>query len=271
MKYFESTRRATEDVVGRLWPDREDAGGGAGPSVRLLDFDPDGEDKVIAAMCLPMSQLPESELLRRVRWLGTEDKRAIVSAYVGEIGNRRHKPGRAFERTGYRFEIVSDYGAFRDLQRHRMLTIEWQRLSPSLGASVPEIVVEAGLEDQFATSLERSASLYADLHQHFPEQAPYALALAFRIRYVVQLDAREAMHVAELRSAPQGHASYRKVAQEMHRLIAEQAGHRVLAESMEFVDHGDHDLERLGAERLREERRAHRGAPSDDGTRRLRT
>ena len=73
---------------------------------------------------------PRPEVLRRVRALGAEDRRAIMRAYVGERTNRRHRPGRAFERTDYRFDVVSDYGAFRDLQRHRMLTIEWQDLGP---------------------------------------------------------------------------------------------------------------------------------------------
>ena len=89
-----------------------------------------------------------------------EDRRAIVRAYVGERTNRRHRPGRAFERTDYRFEVVSDYGAFRDLQRHRMLTIEWQDLSPALGFDLPDVVVDASLGDRFRATMARSADLY---------------------------------------------------------------------------------------------------------------
>jgi hypothetical protein len=254
--YMASTRSATDDVVRRLWPDDGDPQTQATPLVRLDDWDPDGEDKVIAAMCYPHTAMPEADLLRRVRELGAEDRRVIVRAYVGERTNRRHRPGRAFERTGYRFDIQSDYGAFRDLQRHRMLTIEWQALTPDLGYDLPDIVNEAGLREEFESSLERATELYRIMVPRFPEQAPYAVALAFRIRYVMQMNAREAMHVLELRSGQQGHPVYREVVQQMHRLIAERAGHRLIADAMTFVDHEAHELERLDAERRAESRRA---------------
>ena len=253
--YLADTRARTEETVRRLWPD-DAAPDAEAPGVRLVDFDPDGEDKVVAAMCYPALALPEDEVLRRVRLLGAEERRAIVAAYVGERTNRRHRPGRAFERTAYRFDVVSDYGAFRDLQRHRMLTVEWQELGPALGYELPEVVAEAGLDQHYESSMARSAELHATLAEAFPVQAAYALALAYRIRYVMQMNAREAMHVLELRSGEQGHPAYRAVAQQMHRLIAEQAGHRLIAEAMTFVDHGATELERLGAERRAEARRS---------------
>jgi thymidylate synthase ThyX len=255
--YLAATRQQTDDVVGRLWPDRHDATGGvAAPSVQLVDFDPEGEDKVLAAMCYPYTSLSEEEVLRRVRALGAEERRAVARAYVGERGNRRHRPGRALERTGYRFDVVSDYGAFRDLQRHRMLTIEWQELGTGLGYDVPEVLADAGVGEAYETSLQRSAELYEAMVDVCPEQASYAVALAFRIRYVMQMNAREAMHLVELRSGQQGHPSYRQVAQQMHRLIDEHAGHRVIAEAMSFVDHETYELERIEAERRAESRRA---------------
>ena len=118
-----------------------------------------------------------------------------------------------------------------------MLTIEWQPLSTDLGFEVPPLVEAAGLSDRFLESLERSKSLHDALAPYFPEQSAYAVALAFNVRFVLQLNAREAMHVLELRSGPQGHPAYRRIAQEMHRLIAEQAGHRAIADAMSFVDH----------------------------------
>ena len=203
----------------------------------------------------PRTTRPEAEVLDRVRRLGAEEKRSILRAYVGERANRRHRPGRAFERTDYRFDVVTDYGAFRDLQRHRILTIEWQPLGAALGYDVPEVVAEAGLADRYVASLERSRELYEALAPGFPEQAAYAVALAYRIRYTMQMNAREAMHLLELRSGPQGHPSYRWVAQEMHRQIGERAGHRLLAEAMSHVDYGAEDLERLESERRAEQRR----------------
>ena len=250
--YLAGRRDETAALVATLWPDdaRRPAGvpGPGEQEVRLVDFDPAGEEKVLAAVCFPFSTASEETLARRIEALGPEERTALLAAYVGSRTNRRHRPGRAFERTGYRFEIVSDYGAFRDLQRHRMLTIEWQPLGTALGWRVPELVVEAGLEAPYVASLERSFALHEALLGHFPEQATYAVALGFQIRYVLQLSAREAMHVCELRSSPQGHPSYRRVVQEMHRQIATVAGHHALAAAMSFVDHSAVELGRLEAE-----------------------
>ena len=104
--------------------------------------------------------------------------------------------------------------------------------------------------------MERSAALYDALLDPFPEQAPYAVSLAYRIRFAMQMNAREAMHMLELRTSPSGHPTYRQVGQEMHRLIAEQAGHRAIAAAMSHVDHTTYELERLAAERAAEARRA---------------
>jgi thymidylate synthase ThyX len=279
--YLASTRDATARLVARLWPedapdapdapdgpDAPDApdspadgdGDGTAPEVTLLDFDPEGEDKVLAAICFSQMRCSERQALQRVRRLGHDERVALLAAYVGERRNRRHRPGRAFERTDYRFELVTDYGAFRDLQRHRMLTIEWQRLGITLGYDMPELVADAGLGQGYADAIERAEDLYRTLAPHFPEQAAYAVALAHRIRYVMQCNAREAMHLIELRSGPQGHPAYRRVAQQMHRAIAEEAGHRALAGAMAFVDHGNTELERLESERRAERRRSEKSA-----------
>ena len=150
--------------------------------------------------------------------------RARCSAdLVGERANRRHRPGRGFEALRYRFEIVSDYGAFRDLQRHRMLTVQWQALTPDLGAAVPEEVAAAGCGDAVrarARALARGVRA-ARRRAGLADAAPYALCLGYRIRYVLDLNAREAMHLIELRSGREGHPSYRAVAHEMHAQIAD--------------------------------------------------
>ncbi len=263
-EYIESTRERTASLVSRLWPelgplDAPSAGGGE-PEVRLLDFDPDGEEKVLVAACFSHLGCSEREAARRVRLLGHQDRVALLEAYVGDRRNRRHRPGRAFERTDYRFELVTDYGAFRDLQRHRMLSMEWQRLGISLGYDMPELVADAGLGQRYDEAIDRAEELYRSLVPDFPEQASYVVALAHRIRYVMQFNAREAMHLIELRSGAQGHPAYRRVAQQMHRAIAEVAGHRALAEAMTFVDHGASDLERLESERRAERRRTEKSA-----------
>jgi thymidylate synthase ThyX len=251
-EYLASTRDAMTDVADRLFADDDPE---PRPEVILVDWDPDGEDKLVAAMLYPYTHLPEDQILARVRLMPASEKLTVVRAYCGERTNRRHKPGRALERTGYRFDVLGDYGAFRDLQRHRMLTIEWQSLSPQHGYEVPEAVIDVGGLGPYEDSIARSASLYAAMAGSFPAQAPYALALAFKLRYSMQLNAREAMHMLELRTGPQGHPSYRRICQEMHRLIAVQAGHPAIAELMSYVDHQTYDLERLEAERRADARR----------------
>jgi thymidylate synthase ThyX len=250
--YLEQTRRDTAAIVDRLFGE-EDAE--AAPSVRLVDFDPDGEDKLLAAIAYSSSFLSEDQLLTRVRSLGADEKVAMLKAYVGDRTNRRHRPGRAFERLDYRFDILVDYGAFRDLQRHRMLTLEWQPLGTRHGYVRPDAVDAAGAAGVYDASMLRSAGLHDALLGRFGDQASYAVAMAYRVRFVMQLNAREAMHVLELRTAPQGHPAYRRVCQEMHRLIGEHAGHRAVAEAMSMVDHSEAELERLEAERKAEVRR----------------
>ena len=244
--YLAATRAAAERIARELLA-------GARPQscdeVTLTDFDPDGEVKVVAAALYAVSALPDGQLLAHARSLSSEQRAAVLRAYVGERGNRRHKPGRAFERTAYRFDVVADYGAFRDLQRHRLLSLEWQRLSPELGYGTPTAVTAMGAHEEWDAVMRAAADLYrviaaADLI----EVAPYILPMAYRIRFYMELNAREAMHLIELRSTPQGHPAYRRIAQRMHTLIAEQAGHRALAAAMCFVDHSEAEQGRLAAE-----------------------
>ena len=253
--YLEATRSGTARLVDRIWPDAAtDCWGDVDedqPEVTLLDFDPQGEEKILVAACFSHLDCSEREASRRVAELGHDDRVGLLRAYIGERRNRRHRPGRAFERTGYRFELITDYGAFRDLQRHRMLTMEWQRLGIALGYDMPHLVADAGLGGRYEEAIRRAEDLYRSLLPDFPEQASYAVALAHRIRYVMEFNAREAMHLIELRSGAQGHPAYRRVAQQMHRAIAD---------AMTFVDHGATDLERLDSERRAERRRAEKSA-----------
>jgi thymidylate synthase ThyX len=270
--YLATARNQMEEIAGRLFGGRagdaehgredghehghEHGHEGGGPSVQLVDFDPDAEVKLVASMLYPYTDLPDARIEDRVRAMGADQRIEIVRAYVGDRTNRRHRPGRAFERPSYRFDVLADYGAFRDLQRHRMLTIEWQPLSPRHGYTRPEAIDLAGLAEDFDDAMERSASLHDALVERFPVQAAYAVSLAYRVRFAMQVNAREAMHLIELRSTPQGHPAYRVVAQQMHRLIAEQAGHHAVAEAMRFADHSpEPSLERLDGERRAERRR----------------
>lgn len=251
--YMESTRTSMEEISEALFGSTEPA---PAADVELVEFDPDAEVRLVAAMLYAHTDLSDRQLEERARSMSVDDRLSVMRAYVGDRTNRRHKPGRALERAYYRFDVLADYGAFRDLQRHRMLTIEWQRLTANHGYDLPEAVEAAGHGGTFESAMARSAALFEAMDPHFPSQASYAVSLAYRIRFMMQFNAREAMHMIELRTTTQGHPAYRHVGQEMHRLIADQAGHKAVAEMMKFVDNSPEPaLERLDAERRAESRR----------------
>jgi thymidylate synthase ThyX len=245
ISFLERRREQTESWVARLGLDRR--GGGDAPSVELLHVD-GSEEALLASSLFEQARVPETEVLARIDVLDREERAQLLAALVGDRANRRYRPGRGFEALRYRFEVVSDYGAFRDLQRHRMLTCQWQRLSPDLGAGIPEEVREAGVGGEFERALEVSRGEYERLVEAgLDEQAPYALSLAYRIRYTLDLNAREAMHLIELRSGREGHPTYRAVAQAMHERIA--AVHPGVAAAMSHVDtSAEPRLERIMSE-----------------------
>jgi thymidylate synthase ThyX len=250
--YWREVREQTQELAAKLTGDvapepREE--------VNLVDHDRDGEIKVTAAVLYAGSELPDDQLLELVRRMPQDERAAVLTASIGGRTNRRHKPGRAWERTQYRFDVLCDYGAFRDLQRHRPLTIEWQRLTPSFGYDVPIDVEEAGLRDEWIRVMDRSKETHDQIAAGgLLDAAQYAVSMAYRIRFVLQMTAREAIHLAELRSQPQGHPTYRRVAQAIHRQIA--AVHPAIGEAFTFMSYDDVDLERLEAERRTEQKRA---------------
>ena len=252
-EYFAESRAATAALAAELLEGIETE---PRAEVVLSDFDPEGETRIVAAALYAVSDLPDDKLLAIARRMSADERAQVLRAYTGNRSNRRHRPGRAFERTTYRFDVLTDYGAFRDLQRHRMLTLDWQPLTTRHGFTEPEAIREAGAGDDWDRVMDSSASLHeAMVAAGLGAAAQYAVAMAYRVRFYMEMNAREAMHTIELRTAPQGHPAYRRVCQQMHRLIAEQAGHRAVADAMRFVDHSSVELERLGAERNLEKKR----------------
>jgi thymidylate synthase ThyX len=232
--YLQSRVRAGEHWARRLGLTEEPDGEDRGPSVTLLRADGD-EDDLLAALLFESGACPEEGIREAVAALDAEERAELLSDLVGSRANRRYRPGRGFEALRYRFEIVADYGAFRDLQRHRMLTIQWQSLTPELGAGVPEQVDLAGCGEEYRHALERSRREYERLRSAgLQTAAPYALCLGYRIRFILDLNAREAMQLIELRSGREGHPSYRAVAHEMHARIA--SVHPAVAAAMTHVD-----------------------------------
>lgn len=222
----------------------------AGEPVTLTDFWPRNELDLVADMLYEHSSLPLHDIKDEVASWSYAKKQDVFTTYMGERLNRRMRPGRALEKAHYSWDIVCDYGIFRDLQRHRMVDdLQWQALTPRYGYDVPTLVEEAGLSDQFERCFDLSLELYSQLQAAgYVLEAQYATLLGHRMRWKITYNAREAFHFHELRTSPQGHPGYRKLVQQMHEKLAEV--HPMMADAMKFVNQGeDEALTRLAAER----------------------
>ena len=214
--------------------------------VKLLDYDREAYPKVIAAALYPYSKLSLEELEGIARKMNEEEMKKVIEAHLNERKNRRHKPGRGFERVHYTFEICTNFGAYRDLHRHRVLTQQRQLLSTNLGYDIPHEIIDAGYENEFKDAMENAKNNYEKISARYPQQAQYIVPLAYRLRWMVTMNLREAYHLCEIRSTQHGHRDYRKVAQEIYKKIKEV--HPLLADKM-MVDLNEYEFERLEAEK----------------------
>ena len=224
--------------------------------VKLLEWDGDAEVKIAAAAMYPYSHRSEDELLAISAGMNASDRRDVIVAYVGDRTNRRHKPGRGMERIYYRFDVLSDFGSFRDLQRHRMMTIDWQKLTPRHGYATPPEIEDAGksVSSRWREAMSEMTELHGEvLSVHGEDVAQYVVPFGFRIRYNIQMNARQAFHMLELRTGESGHSDYRRICLKMHDLIRNRAGHRSIADAMTYIDSKNYGLGRLSSERRQTE------------------
>lgn len=245
--YNANTRHAVKELADKYLPDNH-----ASPAdeVRLVSYWPRNELDLVPDMLYEHSSLPLKDLQTQTAKWSIAKKEEVFSAYVGERLNRRHKPGRAIEKAHYSWDLVCDYGIFRDLQRHRMVDdMNWQLLTPRYGYEVPKLVEDAQLAEMFEKCFDLSLELYSALQAAgYALEAQYATLLGHRMRWKVTYNAREAFHFHELRTSPQGHPGYRKLVLQMHEKLAEV--HPMMAEAMKFVNQDeDPELTRLAAER----------------------
>ena len=251
-RYFADIAKSMTEI-GETLPDAP----GGDQTVQLVRWDPNGERRVAASALYPYVNMPDADLAKLVDGMPGSRIDEIFAAYVGDRTNRRHKPGRGLEETYYRFDVLCDYGIFRDLQRHRMLTLDWQPLSPANGYVIPDSVIDIGAESMWRGAMERMAALYDELATSSAHTvAQYVVPFAYRVRFYLNLNAREAFHMLELRTQQGGHPDYRAVCQEMHRQIRDVAGHHRIAAAMSFIDPNDYALGRLETERRAAGKRA---------------
>jgi len=246
--YQSNTRSSVRQLAKDNLPDNY--AGDSTHAVTLVDFWPKNELLLTADMLYEHSNLSLEQLQSEVGDWSYDKKSEVFKSYMGERLNRRHRPGRAIEKAHYSWDIVCDYGIFRDLQRHRMVDdLNWQQLTPRYGYELPQLIEEAGLTDQFEACFDISLKLYSVLQKAgYAPEAQYATLLGHRMRWKITYNAREAFHLHELRTSPQGHPGYRKLVMEMHEKLAEV--HPLMADAMRFVNTDeDAELTRLAAEK----------------------
>lgn len=257
--YLSQTQAALQDVSARLL---ENTPVDTSQRVQLIDYDADAEDKILAAIVYPHVRHPLAQLRRVVKNLSAEQRTAIFNEYIKRRRHRRDKPGRAFEQTYYTFDIIGNLGLYRDLHRHRLLTQERQDFTTAHGYDTPQEIEHAGFSAEFARRMEQTAELYEHIHHDLPLQAQYVVPFAYRIRWTMKMNLREAVHIGELRTMPQGHPDYRLIVQDMWRAIT--AVHPLLGQSATFLDWNTYRLGRLQSELRSEYKRETIKATSPD-------
>lgn len=238
--------------------------------VTLVDYWPRNETDLVARMLYATGLAGSGRSLfvlgNTVRnWTHSERVRAM-KLYFGNRHNRRIKPGRAIEKAHFEWELVGDYGTFRDLQRHRMVdAMEWQPLTPHLGYDVPELISEAGMEQDYRICMSLSQDLYNLIcESNMPQVAQYAVCMGYKMRYSFITNLRELFHMLELRTSPQGHPGYRRLCNMMYDELARV--YPVSAEAMCFVNRSDNldELTRMSSERGTADKLRHLGITTQD-------
>lgn len=225
-------------------------------NVKLIEFENNtlAEINVAAAILYEHASGQSLKGIRDyIKSISSEERSQIIRSYTALRENRRHRPGRAFEMVEYIFELFTNYGIFRDLHRHRILTLERQLLTTNHGFDIPKEIVDFGMESEYKDCMYKSKEAYDLISKKFPEEAQYVVNFAYRYPYFVKLNLREACHMIELRTLPQGHIDYRLVCQNMFDSIKNV--HPVLAEGLKFVDMNKYKLERMSSEKRIESKR----------------
>jgi thymidylate synthase ThyX len=219
-------------------------------SVTLLSFIPnkEAEIRLVSSILHEYSRdTTMSFLLNYVNTLSDEKRHAIIRLYTQFRQNRRHRPGRAFESIDYSFELLTNYGTFRDLHRHRILTVSRQLLSTAYGFDTPEEIMDLGIEKDYKDCMYVSNDAYKLMSLKMPSEAQYVVNFAYRYPYFIKMNLREACHMIELRTTPQGHHDYRRICQQIYYLIRKV--NPIICEGIKFVDTNNYELGRFTSER----------------------
>jgi thymidylate synthase ThyX len=241
--YLVSTSALAKTLASHATPT---APASANEPVTLIDYDRHAEAKVVAAILYPQVRHPLQQLRQIAARMSAEERRKILIEYFAKRRHRRDKPGRAFENVYYTFDILGNLGLYRDLHRHRILTQERQDFTTVHGYDTPPEIEEAGFKSKFDDCMVKAGQLYENICPDLPCEAQYVVPFAYKIRWYIKMNLREALHMVELRTMPQGHPDYRFICQEIWRKIQEV--HPALAECGKFIDWKKYRLGRLQSE-----------------------
>ena len=227
-----------------------------GSVTKLVDCESEktAMDKIIASIMYEQSPSTSYQnILHQVKKIPEKNKIKIVNDFAKIRTNRRHRPSRAFENTFYTFDLCNNFGMFRDMHRHRALTLERQMLTTDHGYSMPDEIRVIGIEKEYRDCMYKTEETFGQIRKKYPEQGQYVVNFGYNYPYFMKFNLREACHLLELRTVPQGHADYRKVSQEMFKQIAKK--HPNLSKIMKYVDMKEYDLERFESEKRTEAKR----------------
>jgi len=226
-----------------------------GAQVKLVDYESEikAQNKIVAAILYEQQRIPYDAILKNVKKMSKKKKSQITTSFAKLRKNRRQRPPRAFEMTQYTFDIIGNFGMFRDLHRHRVLTLERQLLTADHGFLIPNEITDLGIEKDFADCMKSSKQVFDSMRTKHPQQAQYVVNFAYNYPFFMNLNLREACHLIELRTIPQGHIDYRQVAQKM--FLAINKAHPNLSEIIKFADLKSYELERFESEKRIEEKR----------------
>lgn len=223
---------------------------------KLVEYESESKaiNSVIAGIIYEQSpSIPYHLALSSVKKISSAKKAQIINEFVKIRKNRRHRPSRAFEMAWYTFDLINNFGMFRDFHRHRALTLERQLLTTDHGFSIPKEMTIIGIEKDFKDCMNKTKEVFDKIRKIHPEQAQYVVNFAYNYPYFMHLNLREACHLIELRTVPQGHTDYRKVAQSMFKQINKI--HPRLSKIIKYVDLKEYDLERFESEKRTEEKK----------------
>jgi thymidylate synthase ThyX len=243
--YFVETEKEMRDSVSKISIEKTDS------DRVVLIKGPENEDMVVASIIYKYKNDSFDSILSKVKAMTLSEKEKVFDSYLEKMGDFDY-PLRELEHSLFTFDIIMDYGAFRDLQRHRMCTQTNTVLTTDLGYDTPKDIINAGVEEDYKKAMEKAKEVYDKVKDKYPLEAQYILPLGFRKRFLVSMNLREIYHLVKIRTTPMAHDSYRRIAYKVYELVKEK--YPLLAKYI-VCNYSQEELGRLKSEEKTEARK----------------